>query len=122
MNDRPEMCVVEIEGMRRDPVHQRPEHDVQAIAAPQHSCIAWPRKRSPRGDGSFDRLMTRPSNRAADPVEQRPRGFGFDGRSQVRLTMRDNELRERSGWRGDRGGGRAVDWIHAARYTMRHSR
>ena len=73
VDDGLQMRVVEVEGVRGDAVHQRREHDVEPVAAPEHGRLARPGELVERRERALHRLVARAADRAAHPVQERAR-------------------------------------------------
>ena len=94
MNDRLQMCVVEIENMARDAVDEGRVHDVEPLAATQPRGLRGTREGRERADRDIDRLMTRAADRDADPVQQRPHTFLANLHRQVVIGRGHDVARE----------------------------
>ena len=96
VDDGLQVRIVEIEGVRRGAVHERGQHDVELVAAPEHGRLPRSGKLGERSERAFHRLVAGGSDRATDPVEERPRRLVPHLLRHVGVAVSDDESCERS--------------------------
>jgi hypothetical protein len=94
MDDRLQVRIVEIERMRRDPVHERRMHDVEPVCASEDGGFGLAGKRRERGERALDGLVAAPADRAAEPVEKRARRLVAYLLRDLRGVVLDDEAGE----------------------------
>ena len=98
VDHRLQMRVVEVERVRRDAVHERGLHDVEAVAAAEHGRLCRTRKLCEGSKRALDCLVTARADCAAHPVQKRARGFVPHRLGHVGRLVLDDETGERAGY------------------------
>ncbi len=111
VNDRSQMCVVEVERVRRHAVEQRGVEDVEAFVPTEHGRLRRSREGRERSDGALYGVMVRGPDRATEPVEDRPLGFASHAFRQLVGFGVGDKAGEGEGGFGRHGGGR---WVASA--------
>ena len=91
VDDRLEMRIVEVEGVRRDSVHERRARHVDLLGSTQHGRLRRRLKHPDRRQSRLGGLVPRRTDRAADPVQEGAVRFVLDGVAPAPRRMRGDE-------------------------------
>ncbi len=105
MDDRLEVRVVEVEGVRGDAVDERGARHVELLAAAEHARLRRRLEHLQRCQRRLAGLVTRGADRAAEPVVEGAMRLVLDRIAPAARRMVGDELREDGGDRGRRGVG-----------------
>src|SRR5215831_5737335 len=78
MNDGAEVCVVEVEDVGTHSVCKRRVHHIEALFTAQDAGLPGATERTEGGEGHLYGVVTRPTDRACHPIQQRARRFLAD--------------------------------------------
>lgn len=107
VDDRLQVGVVEIEDVARHSIDEGGIHDVEPLAAAEQRGLLRAGERRERCNGDIDRLVSRSTDRHADPVQQRAHALLADVGGQIIVARRYDVPGERTGdVLGDSGDGR----------------